>query len=214
MAPAEPFELTLPPLERFEGELAVEGDYDAVEFRGLDLTGQRGSRARFLDCGLLDCRLDDVQLRGTRFGDCLLQDLQAVSLDLADSTWRDCVLRRGRFGALTAHGASMMRLRVIGAKIDFVNLRDAQLTDVSFEGCQVAELDLGGAELSRVSFAGCRIEQLDVSGARLDEVDLSRAELHLIAGVASLAGAVISEAQLADLAPVFAGHLGVRVVPD
>jgi len=58
------------------------------------------------------------------------------------------VLRRGRFGALTAHGASMAHVRVIGAKIDFVNLRDGQLSDVSFEGCEAdpAELDLGGAE--------------------------------------------------------------------
>ena len=110
-----------------------------------------------------------------------------------------------------AHGATLTRVRVVGGKLDYVNLRGATLTDVSFEGCHISELDLGGAELHQVSLAGCRVERIDFSAARLDEVDRSGAQLHGLTGVADMAGAVISEVQLADLAVTFATHLGIRI---
>ncbi|HEY5031986.1 MAG TPA: pentapeptide repeat-containing protein [Actinomycetes bacterium] len=193
--------------------LEVDGDYDGLELRGLDLSGQRGSQARFLDCEMHDCRLDDVQLRRARIGDTVLTDLRSVSLDVADSAWRDCVVRGSRIGAFVAPGATMTRLHVVGGKIDFVNLRGAHLVDVTFEGCRLGDVDCSRADLTRVAFPGCQVERLDVSSARLAEVDLSRAELHELSGLAQLAGAVISQGQLADLAPAFATHLGVRVVP-
>ena len=206
------FEVVLPTLEPLAGgRLVDEGDYDAVELRGLDLSGQSATNARFLECGLYECRLDQADLRRARIADCLLVDLQAVSLDVAESSWRDSILRGCRFGALVAHGATLTRVRVVDGKLDYVNLRGATLTDVRFEGCQISELDLGGAELHQVSLAGCRVERIDFSEARLHEVDLSGAQLHELTGVADMAGAVISEVQLADLAVTFATHLGIRV---
>ncbi|MCZ4514146.1 pentapeptide repeat-containing protein, partial [Streptomyces sp. ActVer] len=53
----------------------------------------------------------------------------------------------------------------------------------------------------------------DLSGATLVDVDLRRAaEVEVARGVDRLAGAVISPAQLMDLAGVFAAEMGVRVV--
>jgi uncharacterized protein YjbI with pentapeptide repeats len=65
--------------------------------------------------------------------------------------------------------------------------------------------------LRRVRFDGCRIGQLTVSQAKLTEVDISTAELSHVAGLDSMRGAIISSAQLYDLAPAFAAHLGITV---
>jgi hypothetical protein len=73
------------------------------------------------------------------------------------------------------------------------------------------ELDLGGAEVTRLALPGCRIGVLDVSRARLVDVDLRGAEFSTITGVESLKGAIVSEDQLAEFAPLFAAALGVRV---
>jgi uncharacterized protein YjbI with pentapeptide repeats len=191
----------------------VGGDYDGLTLRELDLSGQVGSQSRVLDCRLERCRLDDVQLRRARLGDSVLADSASVALDVADSSWRDCVISGGRYGALTAHGASLVRVRFAGCRMDYVNLRGATLVDVAFEDCRIGEVDCGQAELTRVGFDGCQIDELGVSGATLAEVDLSRAALAQVSGLAHLGGAVINEGQLADLAPSFAAHLGIRVVP-
>jgi uncharacterized protein YjbI with pentapeptide repeats len=92
-----------------------------------------------------------------------------------------------------------------------VNLREATLTQVQFLDTRIGELDLGSAELSEVRFVGCEVSRLVVTGARLADVDLRGVELTALEGVGALAGATISEAQLAQLGPAFAEHLGVRV---
>src|SRR6478752_2581268 len=68
-----PIEVSLPDLEPFPGgELAAGEDYDALDLRGLDLSGQVGRDARFLECALTDCRIDETDLRGARLSDCVL----------------------------------------------------------------------------------------------------------------------------------------------
>lgn len=53
---------------------------------------------------------------------------------------------------------------------------------------------------------------VDFSGVRLKDVDLRTvAEMDIARGVERLAGAVISPAQLLELAPAFAAQIGVRV---
>lgn len=82
-----------------------------------------------------------------------------------------------------------------------------------FEGCVLVEPDFGGARLERVEFVDCVLKGADFSGVSLTDVDLRRAaEVSFARGVDRLAGAVISPAQLLDLAGVFAAEVGVRVV--
>ena len=92
------------------------------------------------------------------------------------------------------------------------NLRTARLKDVVFEGCVLIEPDFGGARLERVEFADCLLKGADLTAATLVDVDLRRAaELDVARGVDRLSGAVISHAQLLDLAPVLAAAMGLRV---
>lgn len=205
--------MDLPELTHFHATaLSVDGDYDGLELRGLELIDQDAADARFVECGLFDCRLDGSELRGAFVLESVWDHVHATSIDVARSSWRDAVVRDCRFGALDAHGATMTGVRFAGGKFDFVNLRGSELSDVLFVGCRLGEVDLGAARLKRVSFVDCRIDKLEFSGAALDEVDISRSELQHIGGIANLAGALISDTQLQDLSVVFARHLGVQVV--
>jgi len=207
-------EVTLPELSRADSEyLDPDGYHDSVEFRDLDLGDQDAPGSRFIESGLFNCRLDGTTLRKARLTDCLLDGVRAGNLDMTGSFWRDVVVSDCRFGALTVPDNSIERVRITDGKIDFLNARDAELTDVRFEGCQLGEAEFGGATLRRVSFVDCQIHRLEFSHATLQDVDLSRSELRQLGGIESLSGAVISEDQLAQLAPILAAHLGLTVVP-
>jgi uncharacterized protein YjbI with pentapeptide repeats len=117
-----------------------------------------------------------------------------------------------RLGGVQLHGAVLERVLIRGGKIDYLNLREARLKDVVFEDCVLVEPDFGGARLERVEFVGCAVKGADLSGASLKDVDLrGAATVEITRGVERLSGAVISAAQLMDLAPVLAGEMGIRV---
>lgn len=206
-------EVRLPPLEPFrDGELEPDGDYDGLEFREKDLTGQDGAGARFMDCAVTGCALDETRLHHARILDSVLTGLRGVGTDLAESTLRDVELVDARLGGVQLHGAALERVVIRGGKIDYLNLRKARLKDVVFEGCVLVEPDFGGARLERVEFVDCALKGVDLTGVTLAEVDLRRAaELDIARGVDRLSGAVISSGQLLDLAPVLAAQLGIRV---
>ncbi|MDQ0684612.1 uncharacterized protein YjbI with pentapeptide repeats [Streptomyces achromogenes] len=206
-------EVRLPVLEPFAGgELEPDGDYDGVEFRELDLAEQDGGGARFMDCAVTGCALDGTRLRKARVLDSVLTGLRGVGTDLAEATLRDVEVLDARLGGVQLYGAVLERVVVRGGKIDYLNLRQARLRDVVFEGCVLVEPDFGGARLERVEFVDCALRSVDFTAATLSDVDLRGAvELGIAGGVGRLSGAVISAAQLLDLAPVLAGELGIRV---
>jgi uncharacterized protein YjbI with pentapeptide repeats len=212
---AAPTEIALPELAPHPGTpLESGGDYDAVSFRDLDLSEQNANNARLLDCLVAGCRADGLQLRRAKVVETVVEDLRAVSLDLTESVWRDSLLSGGRLGAVTASGAQLTRVRLRGAKIDFVNLRSAALRDVVFENCVLGELDAADATLTDVAFPGSRLDSLGVRGASLTRVDLSAATLQALSGLDHLRGAIVSAAQLLDLAPLLADHLGIAVAEE
>ncbi|MEU6033502.1 pentapeptide repeat-containing protein [Streptomyces tauricus] len=207
-------EVRLPSLEPYEGgELEPDGDYDGLLFSELDLVGQDGGGARFMDCALTGCAVDETRLHHARVLDCVLTGMRGVGTDLGSATFRDVEVVDARLGGVQLHGAVLERVVFRGGKIDYLNLREARIRDVVFEGCVLVEPDFGGARLERVEFVDCVLKGADFSGVSLTDVDLRRAaEVSFARGVDRLAGAVISPAQLLDLAGVFAAEVGVRVV--
>ncbi|MFJ6832995.1 pentapeptide repeat-containing protein [Streptomyces sp. NPDC091209] len=206
-------EVRLPVLEPHDGAaLEPDGDYDGLEFRDADFAGQDGGGARFMDCALTGCALDETRLHHARVLDSVLTGIRGVGTDLAESTLRDVEVIDARLGGVQLHGSVLERVVVRGGKIDYLNLRKARLKDVVFESCVLVEPDFGGARLERVEFVDCVLKGADLTEATLVDVDLrAAAELDIARGVDRLAGAVISTAQLLDLAPVLAAALGVRV---
>jgi uncharacterized protein YjbI with pentapeptide repeats len=210
-----PAELALPGLtSQGDAPLEAHGDYDAVSFTDLDVSAQNANNAKFLDCGLVRCRADGLQLRRARLVETLVADLQATTLDLAESVWRDSLVTGGRIGAVAASNAKFTRLRLRGVKLDFLNLRGATLRDVVLQDCVIGEIDAGDATLVDVDFPGTRVDTLSVRNATLTRVDVSGATLQTISGLDHLRGAIVSSAQLLDLAPLLADHLGIVVKPD
>ncbi|MFJ3672004.1 pentapeptide repeat-containing protein [Streptomyces sp. NPDC090106] len=206
-------ELRLPPLEPYEGgELEPDGDYDGLDFRELDLVGQDGSGARFMDCALTGCALDETRLRNVRVLDSRLSGARGVGTNLSEATLRDVEVLDARLGGTQLHGAVLERVVVRGGKIDYLNLRGARLRDVVFENVVLVEPDFGGATLERVEFPGCVLKGADLTHATLTDVDLrGAAEVGIARGADRLSGAVISPVQLMDLAPVLAAEMGLRV---
>jgi len=200
---------TLAPLAA--ADLAAHGDYDAVLVADANLAGLHLDGVSFLASHLDRCGLDEASLRRGRLAECLLTEIHAVSLDLADAAWRETLVVDPRIGALSAPGCSWDNIRIRGGKLDFVNLSGAKLTDVVLERCVIGELDLGQAQVQRLRFDGVKLGVLDCAGARLVDVDFTGAEIGVVRGVDGLRGATISTTQLLDLAPLLAVHLGVRV---
>ncbi|MEW2510990.1 pentapeptide repeat-containing protein [Streptomyces sp. NPDC046870] len=207
-------EVRLPPLEPWtEGELAPDGDYDGLEFRECDLAGQDGAGARFMDCALTGCAVDETALGRARVLDSVLTGLRGVGTRLAEATLRDVELVDARLGGTQLHGAVLERVVIRGGKIDYLNLREARLKDVVFESCVLVEPDFAGARLERVEFTDCALKGADFGGATLTDVDLrGAAPLEITRGLDRLSGAVISTGQLLDLAPVLAAAMGIRVM--
>ena len=198
-------------LETFQGSLEIEGDYDGLAFRKVDLTAQDGEGAHFEDCVLIDCTLDEVRLDHARILETTLWGSRATTLELPGATLRDVTLADCRIGALSSPGSKWTHVSVRGGKLDYVNLRDAQLDNVKFEDCSIGELDLSGAIVTRLVLIGCRVGQLTLAHTQLKDTDLRGAELSSVTGLTGLAGATITNAQLQDLAPALAAHLHITV---
>ncbi|MGI4894411.1 MAG: pentapeptide repeat-containing protein [Janthinobacterium lividum] len=186
--------------------------HDGEDFDGIDLSGVDATDARFLGCVVRNCRADGLQLTGARLVDCRLSAVAAADAPWRGGAWQEVELAECRFGALTLSAATWTRVAVSGGRIDYANLRDADLTDVTFTRCDLRDFDVMGATLTRVRFEDCRMGHLDVTGARMTSVDLSTSELAGISGVGGLRGAIVSDGQLAQLGAAFAEHLGIRVL--
>jgi uncharacterized protein YjbI with pentapeptide repeats len=193
------------------GALVPHGDYEALDFAGLDLSGQHADNAGFLRCRLTRCRLDGLVLARGRIGDCLLRECHAASVDLTSSIVRDTLLEDDRIGVLTAAEAGWSSVRLRGGKIDLLDLSRGRLTDLAFEGCTIGVLDLTGSKVRTMRFEACEIGELVVDDARLADVDLTGCVLRLVRGIGSLRGATIARDQLVDLAPLLAAHVGLTV---
>ncbi|RUQ98973.1 pentapeptide repeat-containing protein [Labedella endophytica] len=202
----------LPPLEDGDrAELVEESSHDARRYGDLDVSGLDLTDMRFGECAFDGVRSDALRLRGSRITDSTIERLEAPVLDAPSSFWRDVEIVSSRSGSTDLYDAELRSVSIGQSKFGYLNLRGAKVSDVVVRDTVLEELDLGGAEVTRLALPGCRIGVLDVSRARLVDVDLRGAEFSTITGVESLKGAIVSEDQLAEFAPLFAAALGVRV---
>lgn len=199
-------------LQSHRGPLSRDARYDTVHFDGGQYDGAQAGGAVFLECAFTGVSITEARLRQARFNEVWLDGCRWVATDLAESEWQDATVQAGLLAGISAYGAQLRRLTVRGCKVEAVNLRGAVLREVVFEDCQLRDVDFGGAKLTEVSFPGSSLEEVRFGGAVLKKVDLRGAtRLGLPDGHEGLRGAVISSAQLFDLAPQFAQALGVQV---
>ena len=185
--------------------------YDGVRYSRVAADGLELSGTDFAECDFQGASFNDTQLRGAGFRDCILSEVYAPVFRAARSTWRDVHLNNPRLGSAELYESGWQSVRIEGGKLDFLNLRGSKLTDVLITGCIINELDLGSATGTRVALENCTIGTLDLTNARLKDFDLRGTDFRTISGLGSLAGLVIDDYQLSLLAPLLAGHLGIRV---
>jgi uncharacterized protein YjbI with pentapeptide repeats len=187
-------------------------DLEHAELRNLCIEDLRWETRRRVDASLLSgLSGTSWRARGLTVTDTRLERLDLLSISAPEASWRDVEVHASRIGSLELYDANFRRVAFVGCKLGFVNLRGADLADIAFTDCVLEDLDLMRATASRVALAGCRIERLEASHAHLSDVDLRGAEIADISGLEGLRGATIGYDQLLDLAPVFAGRLGIRV---
>ena len=185
--------------------------HDAERFEGADLTDYDLEGSSFTECLLESLSSGGAKWRGSRFVECIVTDPFAPVFDAPRTTWHSVRVERPRWGSAALFDSEFKNVHLVGGKIDYLNLRSSQLTDVVIEGCSIGELDLGGVRATRVALVDCRIGMLDVTGATLRSFDLRSTELGGVSGVDGLRGAVVDQGQLMLLAPLLAGHLGLVV---
>lgn len=211
-APPEPVQLALPELVDTDAvTLAARDRREAERYSDADLSGAVLPQASFGECAFERVALHEADLRGLHLTECRLQQVDAAALGVARSGWRSVAVTGSRLGALEAYESTWRNVELTESKLGYLNARGSTWTDVTLRDCVVEELDLGGARLTRVAFPGCRIASLRLAGATLVDVDLREARLESIEELAGLAGGWVSEAQLSELAPLLAAHLGIRV---
>jgi uncharacterized protein YjbI with pentapeptide repeats len=190
--------------------LRANADLEGVSFGDLTLPeltmpGAVANVVRFTGLSAQEC-----DLTGSRLIEVDLDRVHLPVLKAARAQWRDVRLN-GRIGGLEAYEAQWRSVHFVGCKLDYVNLRGAELLDVAFTDCVVGELDLLDARVRRLAVDGTRVTHLNVRGARLTDVDLRRGQLDGLDGLMDLGGATVSRHQLSLLAPLLAEQVGIRV---
>ncbi|MFJ2977552.1 pentapeptide repeat-containing protein [Curtobacterium sp. NPDC087082] len=176
-----------------------------------DLAGERLPDLEIEESVIGTLRADGADLRGLRVRDSVVETLDAPVLRASSSSWREVRIAGGRIGSAELYDAGLNGVEFVGMKLGFVNLRGSTLTDVVFRDCVVDELDIADARLLRVSFEGTRIRAAEGSNTRIEHVDLRAADLDRVERLEGFRGATIAADQLYTLAPLLAAQAGYRV---
>ncbi|MDP4332860.1 pentapeptide repeat-containing protein [Curtobacterium sp. A7_M15] len=176
-----------------------------------DLAGERLPDLEIEESVIGTLRVDGADLRGLRIRDSVVETLDAPVLRASSSSWREVRIAGGRIGSAELYDAGLNGVEFVGMKLGFVNLRGSTLTDVVFRDCVLDELDIADARLLRVSFEGTRIRAAEGSNTRIEHVDLRGADLDRVERLEGFRGATIGADQLYTLAPLLAAQAGYRV---
>ncbi|MFE2997628.1 pentapeptide repeat-containing protein [Nocardia sp. NPDC059246] len=210
-----PRELADLPFARFlepQETLLDEGAYDCAHFDGLSLDDPQLRGVTFTECAISATTVTGGFFRYSRFNDVWLGSTRWIRTDLSETNWMDAEFVLAAMSGVEAFGSALRRVSFHNCKFDSVNLRGAVLTDVSFVDCVLRDVDISEAKLTSVTFPGSEISGLSLRNAKLKKVDLREARsIGISSGVESLSGALVTNTQLLELAPVFAHSFGILV---
>ncbi|MFE6994496.1 pentapeptide repeat-containing protein [Microbacterium sp. NPDC057659] len=154
---------------------------------------------------------DRVDLTGATLLDVRIEDLRAPVVSLRDASIRRLRIDRGRIGTLDLSTARIGELEIRGARIDYLSLGGARAEDVLIADTTLHTLDVPQATLTRVRFDGTRADEVDPRGLTSKDVDLRGLDALAYLDVLSLRGATLASRQVELLAPAFATAAGIDV---
>lgn len=164
---------------------------------------------------LEQCRLtadaESVDLTGATLMDVEMDAPRVASMTMRDATVRRLRIVGGRIGTLDLSTARSAELELTGVRIDYLTFGGARLEDALITDCVLRSLDMPQADLTRVRFEGCRAGEVDPRGMKAAHVDLRGLDAEAFLDVNSLRGVTMSPFQVQLLAPVMAAGLGIRL---
>jgi uncharacterized protein YjbI with pentapeptide repeats len=193
------------------GELTAEEAYDGAHFDQAALEEADGSGSHFLECAFTRVSLQDCALSRAQFAEVWLHEVRMLSTSLARTSWREVTFTGSVLAGVEAFGSLLRRVTFDRCKLDSVNFRDCDLTDVTFSHCELRGADFSGARMTRVQFPGSRLADTTLTKVTLQQVDLRGAVLGITVDPLALRGAIVTTAQLLDMAPLLADSIGILV---
>jgi hypothetical protein len=193
------------------GDLVGQAVLDGVKIDGADLSGVSAAQVRLLECALVDCHADAVDLPGITAVDTYVGGLASPALTCRDSDWRDATWAHLRVGALLADGSDLTDVTIRSSRIDLLSLRGGHIRRLTVRNCRIDTLDLSMSTVDAVAFHGGTVGELLTDEARMTHVDVSHTELGSVGHPGSLRGLVLSAEQVSDIAPALAVHLGIHI---
>ena len=154
---------------------------------------------------------DTIDMTGADVMDVDVTGIRAASLKLRDAGIRRLRITGGRIGTLDLSTTRIGELELRDLRIDFLNLGAAKGTDILIADCTIRALDMPQAQLTRLRFDGCRSDEVDPRGLRATEVDLRGLDALAYMDTNSLRGVTLSTFQVQQLAPALAAGVGIDV---
>lgn len=185
---------------------------DLVAARIAGLAGDvDASHGRLAESELVAASVDRLDLGGATLADVRVADVRATELRARDGRWRNVLVAGGRVGTLDLSRADLDGVELRGLRIDYLSLAVASVVDVRLVDCVIGVVDLPEARVERVAFDGCRADEVDTRGLRATDLDLRGLEALSFTDPAGLRGATMTELQAEQHAAAFAVALGIRL---
>lgn len=127
--------------------------------------------------------------------------------------------RRARFESVRATGlqlgeATLADVTFEGARLDFASFRMARLERVVFRDCRLEESDFAGAKLESVVFEHSPLTGATLSFAGIADVELRDCDLDGASGLETLRGARMPVQDVLANATALAAALGIQITLD
>lgn len=170
---------------------------------------------------------EELTLNGSVLANVRVEPEDGTRCEVRGSAFTDCDLSRLDFATLrtsTLIGTKLVGTDFSAATVSDVvfdrcvfrhtNFRMAALKRVRFESCVLDDVDFYETALEDVDFAGSELNEVNLDKVSPERVDLRHATTLGLKGLGRLAGFLISEAQVMELAYAlaFATGLGVEQV--
>lgn len=191
--------------------LIKQADLEGLSFSDIDTRELVISGGIVHSCQFTGVSAHEADWKSARLVESTFERLNVPVVRAPRGVWRDLRFDGARLGSIEAYETSWHAVQFVACKLDFVNLRAAELLDVAFTDCIIDEIDLMETTARRVAFHNTRVARLNLQHAQLEDVDLRGADFEEIDGLDGLRGAIITPTQLALLAPLFAHEHGITI---
>ncbi|WP_458041369.1 MULTISPECIES: pentapeptide repeat-containing protein [Bacteria] len=169
------------------------------------------SHSEISECRFFRASVDALTLTGASVVDVDIDQLRATTISARGARLRRVRVVGGRIGTLDLATADLDEVELRGIRIDYLSLGGARIEDLLVANCVIGSLDLPQATATRVRFDDTRGDEVDVRGLRATDVDLRGLEMLSLTDATALRGTTLDSTQVESMAAAFAAALGIQV---